>query len=222
MKSWYLDTMKILALMSQKGGSGKTTLAVHLAVAAQESGETVALLDTDPQQSATLWGSTRAAAGRAHPSVQAIAASGLESSLQRIQAAGATLTIIDTAPHAAPAAATIARYIDLTLIPCRPAAFDIAALQKGLAIVRAAGKPGVIVLSACPPRSPEIAETRELLAQQKDFPLFPGLIADRRAFARAVASGRAVTEFESTGKAAAEIQALWKYTKGQLWPKRRG
>jgi chromosome partitioning protein len=71
------------------------------------------------------------------------------------------------------------------------------------------------VLSACPFRSPEIAETRELL-KTYNLPVAPMDITERRAFSRAVASGRAVTEFESEGKAAAEIRALWEWLKGEM------
>ena len=82
-------------------------------------------------------------------------------------------------------------------------------------IVRAAGVRAAFVLSACPFRAPEIVETRHVL-ETFGFPIAPAVITDRRAFARAVATGRAVTEFESEGKAAEEIRALWTWIKEQL------
>jgi chromosome partitioning protein len=126
-----------------------------------------------------------------------------------------TLCIIDTAPHAAPDAARVAAAADLIVIPCRPTAFDLAAVGSGVEIVAAARKPGVFVLSACPSRSPEIAETRNVLSEY-GLPVAPGEITDRRAFARAVATGRSVTEFETNGKAADEIRLLWHWLKEQL------
>ena len=97
----------------------------------------------------------------------------------------------------------------------RPTAFDIAAAGSAVDIVKAAGVRAVFVLSACPFRSPEIAETRTVLAEY-GLPIAPVEIIDRRAFARAVATGRAVTEFESDGKAATEIRALWAWLKEQM------
>jgi chromosome partitioning protein len=94
--------MKTIAFLSQKGGSGKTTLAVHTAVAAQENGERVVVVDTDMQKSAATWSEAR------HDM---------------------TLCIIDTAPHAAAGAARVVVAADLVIIPCHPTAFDLAAVE---------------------------------------------------------------------------------------------
>jgi chromosome partitioning protein len=204
--------MKKIAFLSQKGGSGKTTLAVHSAVAAHEAGERVVVIDTDPQKSATVWGETRS---QDAPIVATAAAVELLRVLDVAKEERMTLAIVDTAPHAAPDATRIVRAVDLVVIPCRPTAFDIAAAGSAVDIVKAAGVPAVFVLSACPFRSPEIAETRAILAEY-GLPIAPVEIIDRRAFARAVASGRAVTEFESEGKAAGEIRILWNWLKEQM------
>ncbi len=204
--------MKKIAFLSQKGGSGKTTLAVHTAVAAHEAGERVVVIDTDPQKSATVWGEAR---NQDAPVVATAAATELVRVLDAAQQEHMTLAIVDTAPHAAPDAARIVRVVDLVVIPCRPTAFDIAAAGSAVDIVKAAGVEAVFVLSACPFRSPEIAETRAVLAEY-GLPIVPIEIVDRRAFARAVATGRAVTEFESDGKAAGEIRALWNWLKEQM------
>jgi chromosome partitioning protein len=126
-----------------------------------------------------------------------------------------TLCIIDTAPHAAPDAARVAALADLVVIPCRPTAFDLAAAGSAVEIVKAAGARAVFVLSACPLRAPEIAETRAVLEGYGD-PVAPVPISERRVFARAVASGRAVTEFDAGGKAAQEIRALWNWFREQM------
>ena len=204
--------MKSIAFLSQKGGSGKTTLAVHTAVAAQEAGEKVVLIDTDPQKSATVWSEARQSET---PIVATAAAGDLEKVLQAASQDKMSLAIVDTAPHTAPDAARIARAVDLIVIPCRPTAFDLAAVSNAVEIVRAAKKNAVLVLSACPFRSPEIAETRQVLSEYGS-PVCPYDITDRRAFSRAVATGRAVTEFEEEGKAAAEIRALWVWLKEQM------
>jgi chromosome partitioning protein len=204
--------MKKIAFLSQKGGSGKTTLAVHAAVAATEAGESVVVIDTDPQKSATVWGDARS---QESPIVATAAAAELGRVLEAADQEHMTLAIVDTAPHAAPDATRIVRAVDLVAIPVRPTAFDIAAAGGAVDIVKAAGVRAVFVLSACPFRSPEIAETRTVLAEY-GLPIAPVEIIDRRAFARAVATGRAVTEFESDGKAATEIRALWAWLKEQM------
>ena len=204
--------MKKIAFLAQKGGSGKTTLAVHTAVAATEAGESVVVIDTDPQKSATVWGDARS---QEVPIVATAAASELGRVLEAADQERMTLAIVDTAPHAAPDATRIVRAVDLVAIPVRPTAFDIAAAGSAVDIVKAAGVRAVFVLSACPFRSPEIAETRTVLAEY-GLPIAPVEIIDRRAFARAVATGRAMTEFESDGKAATEIRALWAWLKEQM------
>jgi chromosome partitioning protein len=206
------SVMKKLVWLSQKGGSGKTTLAVHTAVAALDDRLDVLIVDTDPQQSATVWGKARSAKA---PLIATIATSDLERVMVAAETEDIDLIIVDTAPHAAPEAARIARAADLVLIPCRPTAFDLAAAEGAAMIVKAAKVKAAFVLSACPVRAPEIAETRRAL-DQYGLPVAPIEVTERRAFSRAIASGRAVTEFESDGRAAGEIRALWKWIRTEL------
>lgn len=194
-------TQKI-ALISQKGGSGKTTLAVHLAVAALEAGRSVRLFDTDPQGSALAWRQARQSPA---PEVIGVTASRLPSLLEDWTGNWA---IVDTAPHAGPDAARIAALVDLCLIPCRPTAFDLAAVGASVNLVQASGTPALIVMSACPFRAPEIPEMRVLLADY-GLPVAAARITERRAYARAISTGLAVTEFEAKGKATEEIRGLW-------------
>jgi chromosome partitioning protein len=204
--------MKTIAFLSQKGGSGKTTLAVHTAVAAQEGGERVVVVDTDIQKSAATWSEAR---HENTPTVITVAAASLGDVMKAARHDAMTLCIIDTAPHAAPDAARVAVAADLVIIPCRPTAFDLAAVGAAIEIVKAASARAVLVLSACPFRAPEIAETRAVL-EGFGIPVAPVEVTDRRAFARAVATGRAVTEFDSDGKAAEEIRSLWQWIKEQM------
>ena len=201
----HLGTVKVLAFLSQKGGAGKTPLAVHTAVAAHEAGAAAVLIDTDPQRSASVWGDARQGAA---PVVATAHVAELDRVLKAALEDGMSLAIVDSAPHAAPEAARIARAADLVAIPCRPTAFDLAAAEAAVRVVEAAKAQAVFVLSACPFRAPEIAEARAAL-DGYGLAVAPVEITERRAFARAVATGRAVTEFEAEGKAAAEIRALW-------------
>ena len=204
--------MNVIAFLSQKGGSGKTTLSVHTAVAAEATGERVCVIDADPQESATAWASAREAGT---PIVATAQAGELDAALRAAEGEGMTLAVVDAPPHAAPAAGQIARRSELVLIPVRPSAFYLAAVPAAVEIVAAAKVRGAFVLSACPFRAPEIGETRAAL-EAYGLPIVPGEITDRRAFARAVTTGSAVTEFEAEGKAAEEIRALWAWIKGTL------
>jgi chromosome partitioning protein len=205
--------MRSVVFLSQKGGSGKTTLAVHIAVAAEESGEKVALLDTDMQASAGAWGDVRA---EATPPIARASPSETPRVIEAAQNDGITLLVIDTAPHAAPGAAIVVSSADFILIPCRPTAFDLSAVAASVDIVKAVGKLAAFVLNACPARAPEVIEAQEALAMY-DLPIAPVTIGDRRAFSRAVASGNAVTEFETHGKAAQEIRKLWQWMRQYIY-----
>ncbi len=201
--------MKTIAFLTQKGGSGKTTLAVHVAVAAQEEGEQVVIADSDPQGSAAAWKEAREPVT---PPVYPVAPSELAGFLNVARQDSISLAIIDTAPHAAPRAAIAAEKADLVLLPCRPTALDLAAAAASVEIVSAAGKPAAFILNACPARAPEVDETRGALASF-GLPVAPVTIGERRAFSRAIATGRSVTEFEPGGKAAQEIKDLWNWIK---------
>ncbi len=196
--------MKLIVFLAQKGGSGKTTLAVHLAVCAEEYGERVFIVDTDPQGSAGAWGRAR---GKDTPKLGSASPAELRRVRQLVEEEGYTLFVVDSPPHAAPEARHAVEVADLVIIPCRPTAFDLAALSATVAIVKAVGRPACFVLNACPSRAPEVREAREAL-KAYGFPVAP-LIGERRAFSRAIATGRAVTEFEKNGKAAQEVRELW-------------
>src|SRR3954466_9295860 len=118
--------MKIVALISQKGGAGKTTLAVHLASRAAADGTTTAIIDLDPQATAASWGDRRAANAPEVISGQAIR---LPALIKAAEENGAQFLVLDTAPNADQTASLAARAADLVLIPCRPAAFDLEAIE---------------------------------------------------------------------------------------------
>lgn len=196
--------MKIIAVMSQKGGAGKTTLAVHLAVEAHRRKLSVEIIDTDPQQSAGVWSRAR---GGESPIVTHIQPTRLGPALDQRASAGIELVIVDTAPHAGPDAVDVAKLASRVLIPVRPGVFDLAAARQTIEIVREAGVDSMLVLSACPHRAPEVPMAREALALS-GLSVAETQIVDRRSFSRAIQTGRAVSEFEPDGKASEEIRAL--------------
>lgn len=200
--------MKTLAIVSQKGGSGKTTLAVHLAVAAERKKKRVAIIDLDPQASALEWYSRRTAET---PEVITATAEQLPVLLKQAEANGADLAIIDTAPHSDRAATIAASLADLVLIPCRPSAFDIAAMEKTLSILKltAAKDRAAIVLNAAPPRGGQVDEAETGLAELAR--VVPVRMHHRAAYAYAVNDGRSVEEFDPYSKAAEEIRELFEW-----------
>ena len=102
--------MKTLAILSRKGGTGKTTLATHLSVAAENAGHTTALIDLDPQSSAAKWRDNR---DGDTPAVISTHSERLSQILQLAEENGATFAILDTAPHTETAALDAARAADV-------------------------------------------------------------------------------------------------------------
>lgn len=200
--------MRIIALYSQKGGCGKTTITVHLAVAAHLAGESVAILDADPQRSAESWAAERTQRGEYMPPVACVTPANIDDALDAARNDGVTFCLIDNPPRASADAGRLLAEVDGVLIPVRPSAFDLSALHRTVEIIAAAGKPFAAILNACPLRAPEIAEARTALAQN-GIPVLAQL-NERRAYSRAVSSGRAVMEFEPEGKAAEEVAGLWR------------
>ena len=203
--------MRTLALKSQKGGAGKSTLVVNLAVEAMNAGEKVRIIDTDPQGSSVAWGDARGI----EPMVEATDAGRIVDALKRAKRDGITFAIIDSAPRASASLAGVLRAVDGVLVPVRPSAFDVATIEQSIRLVVAAGRPGWLVLNACPPRAPEVAETRDVITN-RELERVPVEIGERRAFARAVATGRSVSEFDADSTAAIEIRALWKFLSRKL------
>jgi chromosome partitioning protein len=145
---WQYSRMKTVAIESQKGGTGKTTTALNLAVAAEKAGQAAVVIDLDPQASAAGWKDTRQAET---PVVVSVRPAWLPQTLQAAKEGGAALALIDTAPHAESASLAAAKAADLILIPCRPGILDLRAIGTTAEIVKLAGKPAFVVLNAIPP-----------------------------------------------------------------------
>ena len=212
--------MRTIAIVSQKGGAGKTTLAVHLAAAASAGGHLAAILDTDPQATASRWGQWR---GGADPDViDCGAPTLLARKLQQLDDAGAELVVIDTPPHADIMAREACKLADLILVPCRPQAFDLAAIETTAGLVTATAKPAFVVFVAGPPRAPSTyKEAAELIEGAEGVPGFgiavaPVMLAQRAAYHHSTAQGKVAGEIEPAGRAAEEVAELWKWACGRV------
>lgn len=208
--------MHTIAIISKKGGAGKTTLAVNLAAAAAAEFVTL-VIDTDPQATASRWSEWR---GGGDPEVVDCGApSLLAGKLTKSAELGAEMALIDTPPHADAMARQAARLADLVLIPCRPRAFDLAAMEATSDLVTACGKPAFVVFNAGPPYAPLVyRDATEVIAGQFGLPIAPVVLSERAAFHHATASGRSARELDGDSKAAAELDALWQWTREQLNP----
>jgi chromosome partitioning protein len=204
--------VKVVAIISQKGGAGKTTLAVHLATSAAAAGHAAAIIDLDPQATATSWGDRRELEAPEVVSGQAVR---LPTLMKTARENGATFLILDTAPNADQTASLAARAADLVLIPCRPAAFDLEAIETTLLLSRTANKPAYVVLNAVPPRSNIGREATEGLVE-RGAQVAPHQLSQRAAFAHGVIDGRTAQEFEPEGKAADEVRALYAWLCGTV------
>ena len=206
-------TMQTIAMISQKGGSGKTTLAIHLAVEARTDNRKVAIIDLDPQASAASWGDRRR--DGTPPIVISAHAKRLRQEMQRAQNAGADLLVIDTAPHADSAALIAAGVADLTIVPCRPSVFDIETAQTTLELVATTGTPAMVVMNAVPPWGGDTDQAEEAL-RKAGISLCPTRLIQRVAFGRALLTGQAAQEIEPAGKASGEIRTLTHFLLAQL------
>ncbi len=197
--------MKTLAVISQKGGAGKTTLALHLAVAARIKKKTAAIIDLDPQASAANWGDSRE---DEYPAVVSAQPARLSKVLAAAKEAGAKLAIIDTAPHSESAALAAARASDLVIIPCRPAILDLRAIGSTVDLVNLAKAKACIVLNAVPSRGTLAEEAVEAVSSY-GVKVLPVRIGQRAAFVHALTAGKTAQEYEPNGKAAKEIKDLY-------------
>jgi chromosome partitioning protein len=197
--------MLTVAVIARKGGAGKTTLALHLAVEAAKSGP-VALIDTDPQASAAQWADNRRAP---QPTVVACPVARLPQALQSARQGGAHVAFIDTAPAVELPALTAARAADFCLIVSRPGILDLQSIGINVQIAQLSGKPLALVMNAAPPRDGQAVAACEHAGSNYGVELCPIIVHQRAVFSHALARSQCAQEVEPLSKAAAEIAALW-------------
>jgi chromosome partitioning protein len=204
--------MKTVAIISQKGGVGKTTVALHLAVAAERDGKTTVIVDLDPQASAATWKDLRE---EAEPVVQPAQVNRLGFILDEAKKHGASLAIIDTSPNSESASLAAARAADLVLIPCRPHLLDLKAISSSIELARLAKKPFSVVLNAVPVRGALASEAIAAI-NTYDAPVAPVHLTMRAAYYHCLVNGQVAQEYEPTGKAAEEAFLFYKWVKKEL------
>ena len=175
--------MRTIAFLSSKGGAGKTTLAVHIVVAAEQASQRSVVLDLDPQGSATVWGDVRV---------------------------GRTPAVVPTQVRHLERVLAAARATDLVLVPCRPTLFDLHAVRETLAIARLAETPAKVIVNAVPPRGTFSDQAREAIATYA-METAPYEVGHRVAYMHALVRGITAQEYQPKSKAADEIERLYQW-----------
>lgn len=201
--------MRTIALVNQKGGCGKTTLALHLAAAFWLAGEDVLVVDLDPQASATEWHDARE---NPMPHVESVQPARLGKVLAHAREIGTGALVIDTAPHNEAAALDAARAADLVIVPCQPSIMDLRAMRKTADLLHLVKVPAVAVLNSVPAYGAVADEAAEMIADTLGLPVCPIRIGDRVAYSRCLISGQVAQEVEPKGKAASEVEQLYMWT----------
>lgn len=197
--------MQVLALVTQKGGTGKSSLAISLAVAAQERGLKAAIIDIDPQGTASEWLHRRKAAA---PEVARLHWSYLTSQIYAFERTGHDLVIIDTPGADDSAASAAIREAALCLLPVRPSIADIEAMKPTLRYLNDRNKPFAFVLNQCPVGGRTSRTSNAYRALQLIGAVCEATLALRADHMDALAAGLGVTEHAPSGKAAAEVRQV--------------
>ncbi len=198
----------IITIAQQKGGAGKTTLAVQLATAMRQAGKTVAVVDIDPQASLTAWMRLREHEARDVAELRFSMVGGwrLGVELDRLKR-DVERIVVDSPPHAESDAKGAIKAADLVLVPCQPSPLDIWASKNTLDIALNDGKASALVLNRVPPRGKSLDEALQSIAE-RGYEALSARLGNRQAFIASLGRGLGVVESEPRSAAALEVQAL--------------
>lgn len=208
--------MKTIAISSQKGGVGKSTITIHLAVVAEMDGISTLIADLDPHsQTSKEWALERELET---PVVVSADIKDVSELIKQAKKEGFGLVLLDCPPYINDAVLETTKVADFTLIPCPPRFPDLRTLPR---VVESVSGNYSVVLSQCPPPrffgmdSGKAKEARELLVENH-INVSPKSVSRRESFADSLISGEAVNEFDPESKAANEIIHLFKWLKSEV------
>lgn len=203
--------MKVIAITNRKGGCGKTTISVHLAVEAEQAGAgPVAIIDFDPQGDLSEWWNKREAQT---PLFAAVQMETLENDLKALAESGVKLVIIDTPPGISNVIESAINVADLVIVPSKTGPNDLKAVSKMIPHLQNMGKPTLYVINEAKKRTRLTQQTLDTLAY---FGKVAPLVCDRADFQAALTDGRAASELDRKSVAAQEVTDLWKCVDQQL------
>jgi len=202
--------MNVIVFASRKGGTGKSTLAAHLAAHCGKTSRSCLLIDSDPQGSLTLWHNLR---NNEAPKLRS-GVTGFSETIESARREDFEWVLVDTPPLVSEPVGDAIRAATLIVIPARPAVFDLNAVTETIAVARRVQRPFAVVLNAVPPKrlgteSPMVAMARRTLLAL-DAPVWSGQITQRTNLALSLADGGSVDESNADARVAAdEIAGLW-------------
>lgn len=203
--------MRVVCLLSQKGGSGKTSLSISLACAAEHRGKEALIVDLDPQATACKWGDRRTAES---PIVIDAQPARLANALQKAREGGIGLAVIDTPPRSAEAALAAAKLADLIVLPSRPQMYDLETIPNTLELIATAnaGRPSPVpvlaVLNAIPAQGSRHEQAKAAI-EAMGVAVCPRTVGHRAAFGDAGALGLSVIEHDGSGRSSEEIRQVY-------------
>jgi len=196
--------MHVVGVLSEKGGSGKTTIATNLATAFHLDGAETLLVDADPQGTARDWG---AASDTDTPVVAGVDRPSLDEDVPRL-GSRFDLVVIDGAPRLHEVLVSAVQASDLVLVPVRPSAADIWSAETIIEACRAYGVPARFVVSAQIVGTALAGSVQDAL-ESFDVPVLNARLSQRVAFTEALGAGQSVLQYKPKGKAAGEVRALY-------------
>ena len=206
--------MQVIAIVNQKGGVGKTTIALHLATAFTQHDCGVVILDLDPQASSAAWKDYRKAD---FPAVQSIQPVRLKRVLEECRLIGADIVILDTAPHSDGPALEAARSADLILIPTLPSIIDLRAMGKTAELLKMANAARVFaLLNNVPAQTSDADAAAAFIPEEYGLAVAPVRLGARMIYKRSLVEGQTAQEVEPASKAAEEVERLYEWVCQQL------
>jgi chromosome partitioning protein len=208
---------KVVAIVSEKGGSGKTIVTVNLAVAAETYGLATTVFDLDPRANSTVWGDFRGEG--TVPEVTPAQGPRLGRLIDQARNNQAQLVLIDTPGNAPELGDEAAKLSDAVIVPCRPFGPDLISIGTSVKRLQKVGKPTFVLINAAPPQGVETAEAVAAISA-KGVEVCPIVLFQRKPYAARFHEGLTALEIEPKGKAAIEIKALllWLCEKVSMLP----
>jgi chromosome partitioning protein len=200
-----MSQTKIVAIISEKGGVGKTIISTSLAVVAEAHGLATAIFDLDPRANSAVWGDKRP---DGFPAVVPAQVARLDMLLQKARQQDTALVVMDTPGNDLTTARAAAERADAILIPCQPSPPDLLSIVPTVKLALESGKPCFVLLNAAPAQGVEVDEARTAIAAA-GVPVAPIVFHRRKAFSSRFHEGLTAWEIERKGKAAEEIRALF-------------